>query len=298
MLLTIDVGNTQTVVGLYRTAPEHNADVVSGTPSSGADDSDLVDHWRISTDVDRTSDELAMVLRQLLESAEDVLDDEIELHGIAISSGVPFVTGELRQMCEHRFGIEPVVVGPGVKTGLPIRYDNPAEVGADRVANAVGALDRYGGPTVVVDFGTATTFDVISADGAYLGGAIIPGVEVSLDALFGRAAGLRRVELVPPRSVVGRTTMESVQSGVLYGTADMVDGMIKRIVDELGGSATIVATGGLADVIVPHAANVDQLDPWITLHGLRLIWEKNQLPTPPTSHLPIPWIRAVQCPPG
>ena len=217
-----------------------------------------------------------MVLRQLLESAEDVLDDEIELHGIAISSGVPFVTGELRQMCEHRFGIEPVVVGPGVKTGLPIRYDNPAEVGADRVANAVGALDRYGGPTVVVDFGTATTFDVISADGAYLGGAIIPGVEVSLDALFGRAAGLRRVELVPPRSVVGRTTMESVQSGVLYGTAAMVDGMIKRIVDELGGSATIVATGGLADVIVPHAANVDQLDPWITLHGLRLIWEKNQ----------------------
>jgi type III pantothenate kinase len=276
MLLTIDVGNTQTVVGLYRTAPEHNVDVVSGTPSSGADDSDLVDHWRISTDVDRTSDELAMVLRQLLESAEDVLDDEIELHGIAISSGVPFVTGELRQMCEHRFGIEPVVVGPGVKTGLPIRYDNPAEVGADRVANAVGALDRYGGPTVVVDFGTATTFDVISADGAYLGGAIIPGVEVSLDALFGRAAGLRRVELVPPRSVVGRTTMESVQSGVLYGTAAMVDGMIKRIVDELGGSATIVATGGLADVIVPHAANVDQLDPWITLHGLRLIWEKNQ----------------------
>ena len=276
MLLTIDVGNTQTVVGLYRTAPEHNADVVSGTPSSGADDSDLVDHWRISTDVDRTSDELAMVLRQLLESAEDVLDDEIELHGIAISSGVPFVTGELRQMCEHRFGIEPVVVGPGVKTGLPIRYDNPAEVGADRVANAVGALDRYGGPTVVVDFGTATTFDVISADGAYLGGAIIPGVEVSLDALFGRAAGLRRVELVPPRSVVGRTTMESVQSGVLCGTAAMVDGMIKRIVDELGGSATIVATGGLADVIVPHAANVDQLDPWITLHGLRLIWEKNQ----------------------
>ena len=168
------------------------------------------------------------------------------------------------------------MVGPGVKTGLPIRYDNPAEVGADRVANAVGALDRYGGPTVVVDFGTATTFDVISADGAYLGGAIIPGVEVSLDALFGRAAGLRRVELVPPRSVVGRTTMESVQSGVLYGTAAMVDGMIKRIVDELGGSATIVATGGLADVIVPHAANVDQLDPWITLHGLRLIWEKNQ----------------------
>ena len=276
MLLTIDVGNTQTVVGLYRTAPEHNADVVSGTPSSGADDSDLVDHWRISTDVDRTSDELAMVLRQLLESAEDVLDDEIELHGIAISSGVPFVTGELRQMCEHRFGIEPVVVGPGVKTGLPIRYDNPAEVGADRVANAVGALDRYGGPTAVVDFGTGTTCDVISADGADLGGAIIPGVEVSLDALFGRAAGLRRVELVPPRSVVGRTTMESVQSGVLYGTAAMVDGMIKRIVDELGGSATIVATGGLADVIVPHAANVDQLDPWITLHGLRLIWEKNQ----------------------
>lgn len=276
MLLTIDVGNTQTVVGLYRTAPEHNADVVSGTPSSGADDSDLVDHWRISTDVDRTSDELAMVLRQLLESAEDVLDDEIELHGIAISSGVPFVTGELRQMCEHRFGIEPVVVGPGVKTGLPIRYDNPAEVGADRVANAVGALDRYGGPTVVVDFGTATTFDVISADGAYLGGAIIPGVEVSLDALFGRAAGLRRVELVPPRSVVGRTTMESVQSGVLYGTAAMVDGMIKRIVDELGGSATIVATGGLADVIAPHANTLDHLDPWITLHGLRLIWEKNQ----------------------
>ncbi|MCB1026251.1 MAG: type III pantothenate kinase [Microthrixaceae bacterium] len=277
MLLTIDVGNTQTVVGLYRAGPGRGDDPgAPGTPSSGADDADLLDHWRISTDADRTSDELAMVLRQLLDSAEDELDEEITLHGIAISSGVPFVTAELRQMCEHRFGIAPVVVGPGVKTGLPIRYDNPAEVGADRVANAVGALDRYGGPTVVVDFGTATTFDVISADGAYLGGAIIPGIEVSLDALFGRAAGLRRVELVPPRSVVGRTTVESVQSGVLYGTAAMVDGMTKRIVDELGGSATIVATGGLADVIAPHAVTLDHLDPWITLHGLRLIWEKNQ----------------------
>ncbi|MEZ5383643.1 MAG: type III pantothenate kinase [Microthrixaceae bacterium] len=283
MLLTIDVGNTQTVVGLYQQSEPDPTQ--AGPPSSGADDSALVEHWRLSTDVERTGDELAMVLRQLLESAEDGLDRDglggdseegIELHGIAISSGVPFVTAELRQMCEHRFGLDPVVVGPGVRTGLPIRYDNPGEVGADRVANAVGALDRYGAPTVVVDFGTATTFDVISGDGAYLGGAIIPGIEVSLDALFGRAAGLRRVELTPPRSVVGRTTVESIQSGVLYGTAAMVDGMVKRIVDELGATTTIVATGGLAGVIAPHAATLTHLDPWITLHGLRLIWEKNQ----------------------
>jgi type III pantothenate kinase len=185
------------------------------------------------------------------------------------------VTFELRRMCERYLELEPVVLGAGVRTGMPVLYDNPKEVGADRVANAVGAFDLYGGPTIVVDFGTATTFDVISERGEYLGGAIVPGIEISLDALFGRAAALRQVELVEPRSVIGKTTVESIQSGALYGYASLVDGMCERI-EALIGEATIIATGGLAGLLTPITESIEHEEPWLTLHGLRLVWEKNQ----------------------
>lgn len=258
MLLVIDVGNTQTVVGLY---------------DSGARSHDLLDHWRLATRADRTGDELALFLRHLLETRDLKLVGDVK--GMAISSGVPSVTFELRDMCQRYLGIEPVVLGAGIKTGMPVLYDNPKEVGADRIANAVGAYDLYGGPTICVDFGTATTFDVISAKGEYLGGAIVPGIEISLDALFGRAAALRRVELVEPRSVIGKTTVESIQSGALYGYSALIDGMCDRIQDELGDS-TVIATGGLAGLISPITESIEHEEPWLTLHGLRLIWEKNQ----------------------
>ena len=194
---------------------------------------------------------------------------------MAVSSGVPSLTYELRRMCERYLKIEPVILGAGVKTGMPVLYDNPKEVGADRIANAVGAYDLFGGPTIVVDFGTATTFDIISDQGEYLGGAIVPGIEISLDALFGRAAALRQVELVEPRSVIGKTTVESIQSGAVYGYSSLVDGMCDRI-EEVIGESTIVATGGLASLIAPVAESIEHDEPWLTLHGLRLIWEKNQ----------------------
>lgn len=258
MLLAIDVGNTQTVIGLY-----------------GDDDAsvELVDHWRIATNHERTSDEHALLFQEFLSFAGHHWQRDVT--GVAISSGVPSVTYELRRMCERYLHIEPVVLGAGVKTGMPVLYDNPKEVGADRIANAVGAFDLYGGPTIVVDFGTATTFDVISTAGEYLGGAIIPGIEISLDALFGRAAALRRVELVEPRSVIGKTTVESIQSGTIYGYSAMVDGMCDRI-EEVIGDATVIATGGLADLIAPVADSIEHTEPWLTLHGLRLIWQKNQ----------------------
>ncbi len=258
MLLVIDVGNTQTVVGLYHTGDRSH---------------ELFDHWRVTTRVDRTSDELALVLRELL--ATRGLDLEDDVAGVAISSGVPTVTTELRRVCERYLDADPLVLGAGVRTGMPVLYDNPREVGADRIANAVGAHDLYGGPTIVVDFGTATTFDVISEHGEYLGGVIFPGIEISMDALFGRAAALRQVELSEPRSVIGKTTVESVQSGALYGNSSMVDGMCARIEADLGES-TVVATGGLAPLMASVAESIEYTEPWLTLHGLRLIWEKNQ----------------------
>ena len=259
MLLTIDVGNTQTVIGLYRDGDQRH---------------ELADHWRLATNAARTSDELALLIGEFLSSGG--YDWKTDIGGVAISSGVPMVTFELRRMCERYLKIEPVVLGTGVKTGMAVLYDNPKEVGADRIANAVGAFDLYGGPTIVVDFGTATTFDVISESGEYLGGAIIPGIEISMDALFGRAAALRRVELVEPRSVIGKTTVESIQSGVIYGYSAMIDGMCDRI-EEVVGDATVIATGGLADLISPVAESIEHIEPWLTLHGLRLIWEKNSV---------------------
>ncbi len=258
MLLVIDVGNTQTVVGLY---------------DSGDRSHELVDHWRLATHAERTSDELALTVRHLLQTRG--LDLATDVQGVSVSSGVPSVTYELRQMCERYLEVDPVIVGTGVRTGMPVLYENPREVGPDRIANAVGAFDLYGGPVIVVDFGTATTFDVISEKGEYLGGAIFPGIEISMDALFDHAAALRRVELSEPRSVIGRTTMESVQSGAVYGYSAMVDGMCDRI-EEVIGEATILATGGLASLISPVAESIQHEEPWLTLHGLRLIWEKNR----------------------
>jgi type III pantothenate kinase len=194
---------------------------------------------------------------------------------MAVSSSVPAVTGELRQMANRWFADVPcIVLGPGVKSGMPILYDNPKEVGADRVANAVGAYDLFGGPSIVVDLGTATTFDAISESGEYIGGAITPGVAISLEALFQHAAALRRVELVPPRDVIGRSTVESIQSGTLYGFAAQVDGLCRRFMAELGRS-TVVATGGLSDLIAPYAETIEHVEPWLTLHGLRIVYERN-----------------------
>jgi type III pantothenate kinase len=254
MLLAIDVGNTQTVVGLFN-------------------GHELADHWRIATDANRTSDELALMIQQFLGFHGFRFDNSIS--GVAISSVVPRVTAELRQLTERYFSLPALVVEPGVRTGMPILYDNPKEVGADRIANAVGAYDMFGGPSIVVDFGTATTVEAISAKGEYLGGAIFPGVEISLDALFERAAGLRRVELAAPKHVIGKSTVESIQSGAIYGFAAEVDGLVDRFSAELG-ECSVVATGGLAVMILPYTRTVQSYEPWLTLLGLRIIFERNQ----------------------
>lgn len=264
MLLVIDAGNTSTVVGLYELDSE-------GSGGLSASDG-LIDHWRISTDAERTADELAVVLEGFLGLRGYSIESDVQ--GLSISSGVPRVTMALREMANRYLGLKPVVIEPGVRTGISIVYENPKEVGADRIANAVAAYDLYGGPTIVVDFGTATTCDAVSADGEYLGGAIAPGIEISLDALFGRAAALRAVELVEPRSVLGKSTVESIRSGAVYGFAAQVDGICARIEGELG-ACTVVSTGGLAELIAPLSERIEYQEPWLTLHGLRLVYEKN-----------------------
>ena len=280
MLLAIDVGNTETVIGLYALNEADGAlgseDGIGFGIAAEEDPSvprGLTHHWRLSTVPTRTPDEHAVLLTQLLDL--EGLDIATTVRGIAVSSSVPRVTGELRHMATRWFGKVPcVVLGPGVKSGMSILYDNPKEVGADRVANAVGAFDLYGGPCVVVDMGTATTFDAISAAGEYLGGAIVPGVAISLEALFQHAAALRRVEMVEPGQIIGRSTVESIESGTIYGFAAQVDGLCRRFVAELG-DATVVATGGLSELIVPHCEMVAHMEPWLTLHGLRIVYERN-----------------------
>ena len=263
MLLSIDVGNTQTVLGLYELDDPASLETAEGG---------LVGHWRAATNAVVTSDELAVLLDGFLAvEGWELLSD---VSGVAVASGVPRVTAALRAMVAHYFDFEPVVIEPGVRSGIPIRYDDPREVGADRIANSVGAVALFGGPTIVVDFGTGTTFDVISEAGEYLGGVISPGVEISLEALFERASALRSVELTAPRSVIGRSTAEALQSGAIYGYAAQVDGLCRRIMGEIGES-TVVGTGGLASLISPHTACVKHIAPWLTLHGLRLVWRKN-----------------------
>jgi len=262
MLLAVDAGNTDTVIGLYD---------LSVTDPQTADDG-LIDHWRIATHAERTADEHAVMFQGFLAAKRRNWLDDIE--GIVISSGVPRVMANLRSMADRYLGRSAVVLEPGTRTGVPIRTDHPREVGADRIANAVAAYDLFGGPTIMVDFGTATTCDAVSADGEYLGGAIAPGVEISLDALVGRAAALRQVEMAEPRSVLGRTTVESIQSGIVYGFAAQVDGLCARIEDELG-ECNVVATGGLSPLIAPFAESIQHVEPWLTLHGLRLVYGMN-----------------------
>lgn len=253
MLLVMDVGNSQIVVGLY-------------------DGGQLRGHWRIGTAHYGTQDELRILLTMLLK--EDGLSPKA-VSGCCISSVVPQVNVQLQEVSRETFGVEAVMVGPGVKTGLVIQVDNPKEVGADRIVNAVAALEEYGGPLVVIDFGTATTFDVVTADAEYRGGVIVPGVQLSADALFDHCAKLPRVEIVTPPTVIGKDTIAHIRSGLTYGYADLVDGLIRRIGEEMQASPKVIATGGLAHIIADVAQRIDVVDPFLTLKGLRLVFLKN-----------------------
>ena len=248
MLLAVDVGNTQTVFGLY-------------------DGETLAGHWRVATEEHRTGDELGILLGRLLDVAT--------VTGICLSSTVPALVRAYEEWAERWTGATLLVLGPGTKTGIPIRYDDPREVGPDRIANAVAALERYGAPCIVVDFGTSTNFDVVSPAGEYVGGVLAPGIEISMDALFARAARLVKVDFVEPPAVIGKTTAAALQSGLVYGFAGQVDRIVEQIRGELGAEARCIATGGLAELIAPHARTVEKVDPWLTLEGLRIVWARN-----------------------
>jgi type III pantothenate kinase len=248
VLLAADVGNTQTVLGLYG-------------------DGELTDHWRLTTEHSTTADELGVLLGGLL--------DFESVTGICLSSTVPALVREWELLAVKWAGAPLLVVGPGVKTGIPIRYDDPREVGPDRIANAVAAKERYGAPVIVVDFGTSTNFDVVSPAGEYVGGVLAPGIEISMDALFARAARLVKVDYATPSSVIGKTTVGGLQSGLVYGFAGQVDGIVERIRVELQAEARVVATGGLADLVAPHSKTIELVDGFLTLEGLRLVWELN-----------------------
>jgi type III pantothenate kinase len=249
VLLAVDVGNTQTVLGLY----------------AGGE---LTDHWRLSTERSTTADELGVVLGGLLD-----LDS---VDAICLASTVPVLAREWELLAVKWAQAPLLAVGPGVKTGIPIRYDDPREVGPDRIVNAVAAKERYGAPVIVVDFGTSTNFDVVSPEGEYVGGVLAPGIETSMDALFARAARLVKVDYTAPPTVIGKTTVGGLQSGLVYGFAGQVDGIVGRIREELGAEARAVATGGLADLVAPHTRTIETVDPFLTLDGLRLVWELNR----------------------
>ncbi len=250
MLLAVDIGNTNTVLGVF-------------------DGAKLVESWRVKTDARDTADELALTYRGLLGTTE--------IDGVAACSTVPAVLRQLRIMLERYYPDLPaVVVEPGVRTGVPLLYDNPRELGSDRIVNALAAFHLYGGPSIVVDFGTSTNFDVVSAKGEFLGGVLAPGIEISIDALASRAARLVKVELTRPRAVIGKSTVEALQSGILYGFAGQIDGLVRRIVAELGAPATVIATGGLAQVEIAESETLQHHEPDLTLVGLRLVYERNR----------------------
>lgn len=253
LLLVMDVGNTNIVLGLYKQS--------------------LLHHWRLQTNRNATEDELGIMLKELLTHVGIQFAD---IEGVIISSVVPPLTFVLRRLTEKYLNQTPLVLGPGIKTGLNIKAENPREVGADRIANAVAAVERYGAPTIVVDFGTATTFCFIDEQGNYIGGAITPGVNISAEALYQRAAKLTRVEIVKPESVVGRNTTQSVQAGIYYGYVGVVDGIVTRMKAMLSQKPTVVATGGLAKLICEDTSTIDVIDPNLTLEGLKIIYERNQ----------------------
>ena len=254
LLLTIDVGNTNTVLGVH-------------------DGEDLKAHWRLTTRREQTADEYGILVRSLF-AASSI--DVAQIVGIALASVVPPLTSVVVTLCRTYLGHEPLVIEPGVKTGMPILYEPPSDVGADRIVNGVAAFAAYGGPVIVVDFGTATTFDVVTKKGEYIGGVICPGVGISADALFQRAARLPRVDLRSPGKVIGRSTVGSIQSGLYFGYAAMVEGIIGRIRIELGEPVRVVATGGLAESLAGDIPSIEKVDPTLTLNGLRLIWERNR----------------------
>jgi type III pantothenate kinase len=253
VLLAVDVGNTQTVFGLF-------------------DGERLVEHWRVATEDERTADELAALLGRLLELRELGFD---AVTGVCLSSTVPGLLRAYEELAERHVGAPLLILGPGIKTGIPVLYDDPREVGPDRIANAVAARERYGAPCIVVDFGTSTNFDAVSEAGEYVGGVLAPGIEISMDALFARAARLQKVDFTAPPAVIGKTTTSALQSGLVFGFAGQVDGIVGRMRAELGDTAPVVATGGLAELIAPHSETIGRVDPLLTLEGLRLIWALN-----------------------
>ncbi|MCL5781617.1 MAG: type III pantothenate kinase [Firmicutes bacterium] len=264
MILAIDIGNTNIVFGVFR-------------------DKTLIADWRLATDRNRTPDEYGVLLKELF-SLSGI--DMQAVEGVIISSVVPPVNGLLESMVRKYFSLNPILVGPGIKTGISIKTENPREVGADRIVNAVAAYSLYGGPLIIVDFGTATTFCCVTAKGEYLGGAIAPGIGISTEALFARAAKLPRVELTKPAAVIGKNTVSAMRSGIIFGFAGQVEFLVKKMKQEMGGDVQVIATGGLAEVIARETTVIDKINPSLTLAGLRIIYDRNQNPAVPGGQSP------------